>query len=265
MFQFDTRLSHLALHLRDVVLSFWDGTMYYAINLTSPYIRIVSETSQLPRPSQHFTDALSVSQGNAGGDYVDWAIAFAFLMISMLGLLCLIQKVLGRKLQVSRPLYKFQRWFFDPVHYTLRDVKDPTVWDTSDKMERNGEGHTFTFAEDVIPLSMGGRLGWGTDFILGSAVNDNDHDGTGEAPDDVELVETRPKKLSEEFFDDDLLGGDRQRAPGVNLSNSASPIFLRNPDFVALPDLTRSSKVAVPIGLHSASLHSHDGDSDSEN
>jgi hypothetical protein len=206
-----------------------------------------------------------VSQGDGGGDFIDWGIAFAFLMLSMMGLLCLIQKVLGRKLQVSRSLYKFQRWFFDPVHYTLRDLKDPTAWDTSDKLERNGEGHTYTFAEDVIPLSMGGRLGWGTDFILGSVVNDNNHDDTGDSPDEVELVETRPKKQSEEFFPDDLLDGDGKMTPGRNLSNSASPIFLRNPDFVALPDLTRSSKVAVPIGLRSASLHSHDGDSDSDN
>jgi hypothetical protein len=217
----------------------------------------VAETSQLPRPAAlHPAGALSSALGDEGGDLVDWSIALLVLLIVLAGSLCLVQKVLGRKLQFSRPLHRFQRWFFDPTHYSLgEDENDATAWDASDKLDRSGEGHMYTFGEDVIPLSMGGRIGWGPGFILGSVAGSHD-DSDGSGPDELEMVSSRPKKLSDEFLPEDEDGdaGLLSRS----LTASPSPLFLRNPDFVALPDLTRSSKVAVPIGLHSTSHHSQD-------
>jgi hypothetical protein len=147
------------------------------------------------------------------------------------------------------------------MHYSLEDENDPTAWDVSDKMDRSGQGQMYTFGEDVIPLSMGGRIGWGPDFILGSVTSSHD-DSDGSGPDELEMVASRPRKLSDELY----LNKEEGDAGLLNRSStkSPSPLFLRNPDFVALPDLTRSSKVAVPISLHSTSHHSQESDLDLE-
>jgi hypothetical protein len=48
---------------------------------------------------------------------------------------------------VCRPLYQFQRLFFDPLEHT---------WDAMVDDEMKGQGTEFSFGEDAIPLSMGG-------------------------------------------------------------------------------------------------------------
>jgi len=133
----------------------WEGRFYYQVDLTAPYMQVVQVSEALPKPGQ-----LGDGPAIDGGDVVDWTLAFAVLALSLVGLLLLLQQVLGRNFRIIRPLYKFQRWFFDPMHHNHpggSGYDSNVMGDMSDRSYR-GRGHEYTFAEDVIPLSMGGRM-----------------------------------------------------------------------------------------------------------
>jgi hypothetical protein len=59
---------------------------------------------------------------------------------------------MGRNLKVIRPLYRYQRWFFEPTRCEFSSImKDDESESTL------GAGQQYTFGGDVIPLSIGGR------------------------------------------------------------------------------------------------------------
>jgi hypothetical protein len=157
------------------VYLYWDGSFYYRVNLTAPYIKVVPVTATMPHPPH--ADVYS-----GGGNFVDWTLALMILGLFAIFILLLLQQILGRNLRIIRPLYKFQRWFFDPLEHTLDDMVDD---------EMRGHGTDYTFGEDVIPLSMGGRKPFTTpssryqDFFPAAEAWLN-----GEMNDDVELEMT---------------------------------------------------------------------------
>jgi hypothetical protein len=123
---------------------YWDGIYYYQVNLTAPYVTVASSVRTMPQPPV---------MGIGAEDFVDWAIALLLLACASIGFLLLLQQVMGRNLKVIRPLYRYQRWFFAPTHFAWKDV----VNDDSESVSTRGLGQQYTFGEDVIPLSMGGR------------------------------------------------------------------------------------------------------------
>jgi hypothetical protein len=91
---------------------------------------------------------------SGGGNVVDWTLALMILGLFAIFILLLLQQILGRNLRIIRPLYKFQRWFFDPLEHPLDDMVDD---ERGEMGVIKGQGTEYNFGEDVIPLSMGGR------------------------------------------------------------------------------------------------------------
>ena len=222
-----------------------DGSFYYRVNLTTPFVRVVPRPMDLPQPPQLTTQ---------GGDWVDWSIFLVLVGVVAIGSLLLVQQVFGRNLGLIRPLYRCQRWFFDPLQHDDQDWEENGL---------NGEGHVHGFGEDVIPLSMGGRrpdmsltgngaLSFGGDD--GGGDSNGQHSYKDVAPSDhpveVELTTvhrspynhsaTRNRRSSSRssWSDDEFLSDGE---------GTESRLF-RNPDLVELPDLSSSSRVAMPVG-----------------
>ena len=228
-----------------------DGSVYYKLNLTSPYLEIAKVEYQPPQP---------ISSGDyiTGGDMVDWSLAFVVLGMVLLGFLVILQQI---GFYYYEPLFRRQKWLFNPSQ-TEDDHRQEAV-------ER--EGAAFTFGSDAIPLSMGGvrspnysrRL-----FTTRSTVEEtsdlsvpditNNRTATrpkrspvriqdrGESFGDVELKHmsssqesSRPARVDSlsESFDDE-----------PTLDTTPSRLY-RDPDLVAMPHLKSSSKVAVPVGF----------------
>jgi hypothetical protein len=82
---------------------FWDGTYYYRVNLTA---RDSTAASAVP-------PVLGIGRKHV----VDWAIALLLAITAAVGCLLFLQQVMGRNLKVIRPLYRYQRWFFEPMRY----------------------------------------------------------------------------------------------------------------------------------------------------
>ena len=122
-------------------------------------------------------------------------------------------------------------------------------------------------------------MGWGVaSYLAGLHKNlDNDRDaGGGDGDDDdeslseeVELVAPKARPASWSSGDREgfyfSAGASEVATSPLHFSRANSPAqrFLRNPDFVALPHLKSTSKVAVPVSLHSShhsrsSLDEHD-------
>jgi hypothetical protein len=133
-------------------------------------------------------------------DFVDWAIALLLLACAAIGFLLLLQQVMGRNLKVIRPLYRYQRWFFAPTQFAWKDIVGAT--DDNESISTRGVGQQYTFGEDVIPLSMGGRPpSW---FLNG---RNNSHHSAHHSfdDDDNELA-----MLDDDYYDDthDTILGD---------------------------------------------------------
>lgn len=168
----------------------------------------------------------------------------------------------------------------------------------------------YTFAEDVIPLSMGGRMavppprrtymtrGSGSDrnkqrdgCALLSDREENSEDwldgppaaegGTAATLSEMELVarkkpSSRPASTNDLLFGSgDLVGLDDIQTENLGTETGSTQAmlaahrFLRDPDYVDLPDLKSKSKVAVPVGVTSSSrensLHAINRDDNSFN
>lgn len=229
-----------------------DGLYYFEVNLTAPYLELVSRASPMPLPPQLGAES--------SGDFVDWSLAFGMLLFSLFGLVLLAQQILGRSLRIIRPLYKFQRFLFDPLNHHRFNEDDDNI---------HGRGHEYTFAEDVIPLSMGGRMAPMGDLDLSEhddiprtpskheddflGVNDNSAKSPHGA--EVELVSAarlrrrssssippRRSPTSDDWFETDEM--DFRRASG---EEELPASLFRDPDHVQHPDLTSRSKIALPV------------------
>lgn len=145
---------------------YWDGTFYYRVNLTAPYVSVVSTVQPMPQPPV---------LGLGREDFVDWAIALVLVACAGVGFLLLLQQVMGRNLKVIRPLYRYQRWFFAPTHFAWKDVAAYVGDDSESIISRTGQ--QYTFGEDVIPLSMGGRRPQNDNkWLRGNSFNSNSFD-----------------------------------------------------------------------------------------
>jgi hypothetical protein len=247
-------LSTNATNFTTTAYLYWDGSFYYQVSLAAPYVKVVPLTTTMPQPPQ--------LNASSGGDLVDWSLALMILALFAIFILLLLQQILGRNFRIIRPLYKCQRWFFDPLHHTFDDMEDD---------ERKGRGTAFSFGEDVIPLSMGGRK-------PASPPRYRDFDPDHLSRDvELEMTERLRTSLSANALKKSSSNGsgrmgdesfhsynsDEGDNGGVPLEEKKSrlqdeiPVRLaRNPDLVELPHLKSRSKVAVPVSLSEGSVHS---------
>ena len=226
-----------------------DGSTYYKLNLTSPYFEVVKVNRPLPK-------AVTLSDYGTGGDFIDWVLFFFLLGTIAFALLVLLQQM-GNKYIDS--LYRCQRWFFNPRKY---DYEGDAIIEYR------------VFAEDAIPLSMGGRRTHHSPIAAyprparniseenPNALPSLDHQNRSNQHlendkslenqaygGEVELSMV-PKRLahrsgarsdssSQGSFSDDELSVDTSGIPER---------LIRDPDLVDFPHLKSSSKVAVPAG-----------------
>jgi hypothetical protein len=246
---------------------YWDGNYFYQVNLTTPYIQLMPVTSPMPAALQ-----TRRSQVN-DADYVDYVLALMVLMLTLVGFLLLLQQVMGRNYHVIRPLYKFQRFLFDPMHYQQMRTHEGIPLD-DESSRGGGGGRAHRFAQDVIPLSMGGRMFADSPsprrrrYENKTNKDESDRWANSDHVDEVEMMQVVAPSRSMSESDLELLVGG---GPELSLSNgSPNKIvlperLLRDPDLVDLPGLSSSSKVAMPVGFSSngsQSIHSDDGASD---
>jgi hypothetical protein len=229
---------------------FWDGSYFFQVNLTTPYLQIIPVTTAMPVA----THPSSVSDA----EYVDYVLALTVLVFSMIGFLLLLQQVMGRSYHVIRPLYKFQRWLFDPMHYKQARTHEGLSIDEDDDWAINAEPADQTmlnFAKNVIPLSMGGIK-----MIHWKKVDGSESDDVGLAEfhdsdeDEVPLNGLTPSAASESEVE--LTDLDKSMSSPSGLRNNGdNGIFkriFRDPDLVDLPGLRSSSKVAMPVSYNPA-------------
>jgi hypothetical protein len=252
------------------VYLYWDGSFYYRVNLTAPYLKVVPVTATMPHPPH--TDVYS-----GGGNFVDWTLALMILGLFAIFILLLLQQILGRNLRIIRPLYKFQRWFFDPLEHTLDDMVDD---------EMKGQGTEYTFGEDVIPLSMGGRKPFTHEspsssryqdffpaaeaWLNGDTTNDVELEMTGRAVTrsssgngglEHERSNGSINRMGDESLHHSYHSEESDSGMGSlddvkgRLKDDMPVRLARDPDLVDLPDLKRTSKVAVPVSLSEGSGH----------
>ena len=225
---------------------YWDGAFYYQVNLTAPFLQIVPHTPALPVPPVLVTP---------GGDVVDWMLAFIVLVFSLIGFFWLVQQVTGHNCGIPY-MYKLQQTLFDPMHLHHME-NDFNVHKML--LEGGGRGHAYTFAEDVIPLSMGGRMP--SPFVRNRARrtagtedwserdSDSEHQHVVNGNNDIgdmELTTTTNAKTR---------GGRNKtkatRRKKATSGDSAVEAFYDNGE-VDLPSLQSSSRVAMPATSYDA-------------
>ena len=219
-----------------------DGSFFFRLLLASPFIGVSRiDDYELPSPPQYST--------YTGGDIVDWSLFFLFSFVFCFGILMLVQELCGRKYRYFVPLYRFQRWFFDPTHNLAYDPTDDGL--DGNNINTFGEGMAYTFGEDVIPLSMGGRKALVFHGESGTQLDSYAMDG------DFELSEFVNRE-----------GGGGELGSSYHSSKNGSIIMdedelmdssvrmrRRDSDLVELPNLSSSSKVAVPVSMADVSSH----------
>lgn len=240
------------------VYLYWDSTFYYTVQVKAPYINVLQMPATLPQPPP-----LPTVPGDL---FVDWCIFLVLVGFFLLFLVILLQQVLGRNFRIIKPLYKCQRWFFDPTRYHYDDLQD------TDEAKKFGGGQPYSFGQDSIPSSMGGKRTYLECTILRKGSNDSasqysDHvpqhrgslassDGAdwvdpidgGGAPDeslgDVELTAKSPARSRNSSWTSGRPGED---------DFDLLPLF-RDPEHVEMPDLTSQTPVAVPVSLRGDSI-----------
>jgi hypothetical protein len=235
-----------------VAYLYWDASYYFSLKLVHPYIRVVPETWIPPQPP-----SLSVSTFARGGGAVDWSLAILILTATLVGIFLLIQRLNPSSSWRSQWFYKYQRWFFDPMHHNYDEEAD-------DEEIKRVLG-SATVRHDRIPFSMGDtegarpssaylhagirRRGNSKDLFMGRHLDDDSVGGSGG---DVELVVASNNESDddrgafsdqEEDFMDEAMAG-----------STHSHRLFRNQELVELPDLTGSSKVAVPVSVDDFSI-----------
>ncbi|GKY94508.1 hypothetical protein MPSEU_000416700 [Mayamaea pseudoterrestris] len=235
---------------------FFDGSYYYRVNLTTPYLQIVSVNTAMPSATHPSLIA--------DADYSDYILALMVLMFSMVGFLLLLQQVMGRNYQVIRPLYKFQRFLFDPMHHANATTRDGMLLDDNDDSIRGGQqSQAANLMKNVIPLSMGGLQSSLPRVSKRKKKNDdasdsaNDEWGLGAGDDglDMEMVECPVRLHADSLSETDVSVNALSRSSSTsNLANGdISRRMFRDPDLVDLPTLASSSKVAMPVGFGNGS------------
>jgi len=170
-----------------------DGSSYYRLNLTFPFVQVVPVEHKLPQPRDF-------DGTGGGGDFVDWSLAFLIVFFLVFGTMALIQQVFGGYVKLFRPLFNFQIWFFNPLHYDeIKEAMEEEIRISSGS--RKGRGHVHAFGQDAIPESMGGRR---------SMVN-------GKKP--SKLIRRIKEDDDEDDDDDDMENSGRERVP-LKKSNS---------------------------------------------
>lgn len=226
-----------------VAYLYWDASYYFSLKLVHPYIRVVPETWIPPQPP-----SLSVSPFARGGGAVDWSLAILILTATLVGIFLLIQRLNPSSSWRSQWFYKYQRWFFDPMHHNYDEEAD------DEEIKRVlGSGavrqHRIPFAMGARPTSAylhAGirRRGNSKELFVGRHLDDDSVGGSGG---DVELV-----VASNNESDDDRGAFSDQEEDFMDEAMSGSTHshrLFRDPKLVELPDLTGSSKVAVPVSV----------------
>ncbi len=253
------------------VYLYWDGTFYYRMNLTAPYVTVSSYARPMPKPP---------APQLGPEDFVDWSIVFILAILSAIGFVLLLQHVMGRNLKVIRPLYRCQLWFFQPTKFD---------WDEMmvESEAARGIPEEYSLGDDAIPLSMGGQkvgnkvatafksgsshsIHHRVDEWFGSNSCDEDDEiflddnNDTSALIEMEMVSRSQPQFtspipnnssshsaifrkgtsfhSEKSFDDDVAVTDSTAVESNSIGR-----FLRDPNLVDLPDLTSSSRVAIPV------------------
>lgn len=216
---------------------YWDGSFYLRLNLTAPFISVVPLNLELPQPDSH--------NGFARGDLVDWALVLAIFSFFLLGVLLTLQQIMGRNLRVIRPLYKFQRWFFDPLNHV------PSNSDGDLDLSERSVVQDYMFGEERIPISMGGKL---APFSLSQMLSPDPSvewgEGRAESAGEVEMaVRSDNGGDASNSLDDPEDDDDYSNSL---LDPGAAKRLFRDPDLVDLPDLKSRSKIAVPVSFPSS-------------
>jgi hypothetical protein len=225
-----------------------DGSNYYKLNLTSPYLEIAKVNRALPK-------AVNLSDFGAGGELIDFVLAMLVLSSIFLLVVVLLQQM---GYEFFHSLFRCQKWFFNPRKYdyegnTLDDKENP-----------------FSYGEGGIPLSMGGRLTNVSPTIRATQENGNtprphsselgmpelSHQNSGHsmgssAHREVEMSTLPSSRMRQVFSDNDSNGSLSGDELEVN-SGSVPTRRMRDPDLVELPYLKSTSKVAVPVGTSGA-------------
>jgi hypothetical protein len=228
---------------------YWDGSHWYQVELVPPYISVGTATLQIPTPPiAHFIRE----------DLVDYTIVLIILIITLFGTLLLLQQVLGRS--ISYQLYRYQRWFFHPTHYSLDD--DDMV-DFSDRKLLTA----YQFGQEVIPLSMGGQLlrkQLSMELQDQPDCNNSNHNDTNninacysgisyiDDNDELEMVETSSVNRTVSPLPNILPSFGRALSLPTHESDSCGELaphrLFRDPSLVDLPNLsTLNTKIAVPV------------------
>ena len=231
-----------------------DGSLYYKLNLTSPYFDVVKVERSLPK-------ARTFGGFESGGDIVDWTLAMVVLFSVLLGTVVLLQQI---GYHFFGPLYKCQRWFFNPRSGQKSEYDEA-------RLERQQE-FVFTFGEDGIPLSMGGRRSSSSPIApkamspANNLFNHRDLNETLGLPDldrpshslrdgSIDIfgeIELQPVSNGKRRLRSDSKGSYDSGMPSAD--NHVGPVperLTRDPDLVDLPHLKSRSKVAVPVGCGS--------------
>ena len=214
-----------------VAYMYLDGNFYYRLNLTPPFMDVIE--LQMPIPQQHTSGVLTPD------DFVDRILAFCICGLVVVSLFALLQQF-GLRLA----FYDRQKFFFDP---TMSNPDNHDLHDAIDDSEnlQRGQGREHGFAEDVIPLSMGGRRpivrGSSQLLVTNSPTQSNRVHDLEDG--DVELVGLSAiPSLNGKASPSDMASPAAQFPP---------PRFTRDPDLVDIYSLRSRSKVARPVTLNS--------------
>jgi hypothetical protein len=262
---FRKRMYGLARHNSTAANAFvyWDGNFFFKVRLTNPYVQVVAVSRGIPQPSHA---QLESHQQLQQGDLVDYLLAAFVLAFTLLGLLLLVQQVMGRNLRIVGRLYGFQRRLFHPTQYA----------DGAFDIDGQQGQDVHAFGRSAIPLSMGGRISKTVARNLSRSWLDEDEFGIDDLEQDLELVSPRSRHNSD-------VGISHGISPNINgiatvtenerdlamVRGTSTPVperFFRDPDHVDMPDLRSRSKVAVPVsvGISGSSNADDDFDNDEE-
>ncbi len=225
-----------------------DGSTYYKLNLTSPYLEIAKVNRALPK-------AVNSSEFGSGGEFIDFVLAILVLCCVFLLFIAILQRMGYRYFE---SFYRCQRWFFNPSKF---DYEGDTLDD---------DENPFNFGEDGIPLSMGGRLSQESPIALRTLATRKDetqHFSELRMPDlhQSNRVQGTPGSRSKGFVRRELEMSSLTRRRSVlsdsesqgSLSDDDSAVvpdrLMRDPDLVDMPYLKSTSKVAIPVGSSSQS------------
>ena len=232
---------------------YWDASYYFNLELVHPYVRVVPTIWTAPAPVK-----TKVSAFAPDSTFVDWSLVLFYVCLGLVGLLLLAQRISPSSALRSQWLYKYQRWFFDPMHHNFDDAENDEVKRAESRpLGRDGIPYSMGGGEQQrpSPLYVGGHFrrtrAASKDglFKQSSSAGSNGAVTSVDAvsvPGDVEMV-PQNKSLGSMHGESSSDMGDDEFMDKT--SSAVSHRLFRDPEFVELPDLTSSSKVAIPVSL----------------